>query len=769
MAHSAYLPIIADRYGAVVRHIFVVGLDLTGLDQRAQVRLYGDVPGAPLVDLLTVGNGNAQGLRLVEVTTDDAGLPTSHVELVINETTMEALPYAGEIGDVTTLAWDWQVTIAGRKRRLAKGEFQITGDGVTGADVAPVNRIAPYGLPQRPVADVWSSARMTFGEEQVSVTIDGADLVAPLAKKADDAAARAASDAQTANLAAGSAQAVSRYFTTRAAGEAASAIDQAFATDDGAGNVIYYKRTSGGSTEIGRAVTPAGLAAPAGSDLIGFAQNGGPRRSSLSKMRDSVSIKDFGAIGDGFQHPLSEFFSNLTEARAEFPGATSMTDLIDGLAIQKALAWAKENFREGRGELGAPSGFYRGNTGSFRLHNWIRLVGDGPGATVIDNQNTPVDYPLLVNDDPTSFLYALVRGMSFLGGSYGLAVDVTSEVTGLMIDDIQFHLQSQANVQFNKMLQLSTFNRIVFGKAPDGLRVLNPTTNAVDFNWCSWQYHSGSSLSLNGAELVNINGGRMEHGGIDASGKYTIYLEDAGPINIRGLYMEATHRILLKEVGSRGGVLFDGCRFTGARYGDVGDFVPYAFETDGIVHFGTNNWFLRTVGPERVHLIGNNQDKLIAEKVTYSKLTRDAKTFDAGPVVVPASGAINILKMSRLNAGGGANNYQMLTGELRVSYNGISPAGFPRIFSRTYDVVVTCNGTEAMDASIKLVSSNDQVSGPAATLEVKKASASASQLVIQAAFTGVDASTDLLSSLKWSFDYLAQTTLEDDYINADVF
>jgi hypothetical protein len=187
VAHSAYLPIIADRYGAVVRHIFVAGLDLTDIEMRAQVRLYGDVPGAPLVDLLTVANGNAQGLRLVEVTSDDAGLPTSHIELVINETTMEALPYAGEIGDVTTLAWDWQITIAGRKRRLAKGEFQITGDGVTGAEVAPSNRISPFGLPQRPVADVWSSARMTFGEEQVTVEIDGADLLAPLVKAAENA------------------------------------------------------------------------------------------------------------------------------------------------------------------------------------------------------------------------------------------------------------------------------------------------------------------------------------------------------------------------------------------------------------------------------------------------------------------------------------------------------------------------------------------------------------------------------------------------------
>ncbi len=186
MTSVAYLPIVGDRYGTLVRHLFVVGLDLTGIAMRAQVRLWGDTPGEPLVDLLTVTNGNAEGLRLVEVTTDN-GLPTSHVEIVINETTMEGLPYAGELGDAVQFAWDMQITLAGRKRRLAKGEFEITGDGVTGADAAPVNRPIAYGRPRQPISSPWTSARLTFGEEQVTVTIDGAELLAPLVKAAEAA------------------------------------------------------------------------------------------------------------------------------------------------------------------------------------------------------------------------------------------------------------------------------------------------------------------------------------------------------------------------------------------------------------------------------------------------------------------------------------------------------------------------------------------------------------------------------------------------------
>ena len=288
MTSVAYLPIVADRYGPLVRHLYVVGLDLTGVTMRAQIRFSGDSPGKPYVDLLTVTNGNAQGLRLVDVTTDAQGLPTSHVEIVINETTMEGLPYAGELGDAVQFAWDMQITLAGRKRRLAKGEFEITGDGVTGADAAPINRPIGYGRPVQPITSPWKAARLTFGEEQVTVQIVDAELVAPLALAAKTSADSAEADAALAGIAAASAQAVTRYFTTRAAGEAASVVDQAFATDDGAGNVIYYKRTAGGSTEIGRAVTPGALAAPTGAGLIGVGS-----RTLADKLGDIVSINDF--------------------------------------------------------------------------------------------------------------------------------------------------------------------------------------------------------------------------------------------------------------------------------------------------------------------------------------------------------------------------------------------------------------------------------------------------------------------------------------------
>lgn len=257
MSNTASLPLVADRYAACVRQIHIVGMDLTGVPMRAQVRLGGDIPGAPLVDLSTVTNGNAEGLRLVSVDTID-GLATSHVELVINESTMKAMPYTGESGDATQLAWDWQITLAGRKLRIAKGVFAILGDGVTGADSAPANRASVNGS-QQPGGETWSAARLTFGEETVTISIDGADLIAPevvrAAGYADSAALSeaAAADSETqSSLAASAAQGFvgGVMYPTTAAGVAA-VVDGAYFVTPGTVESygILYRRQGAQAVE----------------------------------------------------------------------------------------------------------------------------------------------------------------------------------------------------------------------------------------------------------------------------------------------------------------------------------------------------------------------------------------------------------------------------------------------------------------------------------------------------------------------------------------
>lgn len=56
---------------------------------------------------------------------------------------------------------------------------------------------------------------------------------------------------------------------------------------------------------------------------------------------ETLSVKDYGAHGDGTVHPLSEVYSTLSEAQAVFPFVTSLSQSTDYAALQAAANDAK--------------------------------------------------------------------------------------------------------------------------------------------------------------------------------------------------------------------------------------------------------------------------------------------------------------------------------------------------------------------------------------------------------------------------------------------
>jgi hypothetical protein len=127
------LPLTVQRGTPFVYRIDFPDYDLTTAGLAAQVRLYRDQPGAPLISL-TAAQPLAQGLS-VTVLTDDDGVPTSTLQIRINETTIEDLlpfPVNGlEPAEPVVLAWDLHLTISPvGKRRWIEGPFTIS-PGVT--------------------------------------------------------------------------------------------------------------------------------------------------------------------------------------------------------------------------------------------------------------------------------------------------------------------------------------------------------------------------------------------------------------------------------------------------------------------------------------------------------------------------------------------------------------------------------------------------------------------------------------------------------------
>lgn len=102
----------------------LVGFDFTGSAMKAEIRQFRDAPDPALISL-TDASSPAQGISVSVSTTD--GVPTSTVEIRINETTIEGLPFTNPRGTDLELVWDLVIGSGAAKQRWVEGKFIVHG------------------------------------------------------------------------------------------------------------------------------------------------------------------------------------------------------------------------------------------------------------------------------------------------------------------------------------------------------------------------------------------------------------------------------------------------------------------------------------------------------------------------------------------------------------------------------------------------------------------------------------------------------------------
>jgi hypothetical protein len=294
------------------RPLRIIGPNLTGVDMRAQIRLAGDTPGAPLADLQLVTNGNAEGVRLASVTEQADGTWSNDFRIRLNKSTRQAFPYAGEVGDTATL--EWGLLIAGVTR--IEGKVSVPAQ-VYGSDNAPLNRPPSYGARTATAAAASSRATLTISQDGgATLKIDGADLLGPMAAKATIDASRAETAAGSAEDAAAFAEEFGGIaYDTVAAGQSATQPGQFFRVSNGDTPRTYtrYERTAGGSAVAAPLATTASLASGdpgKGSALSAYKLDllGAIKRNVFDKLFEvGISVKDLGAKGDGVTDDTQSF------------------------------------------------------------------------------------------------------------------------------------------------------------------------------------------------------------------------------------------------------------------------------------------------------------------------------------------------------------------------------------------------------------------------------------------------------------------------------
>jgi len=479
-------------------------------------------------------------------------------------------------------------------------------------------------------------------------------------------------------------------------------------------------------------------------DPLPMATQSGPPAALSDTMRIVVSE----AFGDGRFHPLSERFPTLEEARAVFPSAMELSESLCGAAIQSALDRAEVQgsaMQHGAGVF-LPAGRYPLSR-PLRIPSKVVLEGEGRDRTIIDNQNSSLDAPLIVNKDP-SFASLSLRRMSLHGGTHGVKIEVSQYVDGLLIEEVSFQLQTDKNVECNKLLQMASFRDCSFGLSPFGVYVASWTSNVVAFDRCSFENHSRAHLYLRGAECVTCTGGRFEGGAVFEKDVATIDIEQAASVNFIGVYFENTHPLLLRDRRSRDGVSFSGCHFTGTT-GPNG-LVPYQFDSDGIVTFGTNDWGLVTQSPARVALHGVNE-KLVTDGRVY--LLRSATHHHIRSELVEVSRPI-ARELLQVRMEGRSATPIILTGRLAVELRRRSRDG--GVPASTHHYRVSANAT-----------------GDAVVLQVDAETPDAPALTIKSSPQGGAAATLTLAPdgpllLRWTFDGIVSGVGEGARLDVDL-
>ena len=254
------------------------------------------------------------------------------------------------------------------------------------------------------------------------------------------------------------------------------------------------------------AATLAALAASSGSSLIGYINSGSGAvaRTVQDRLREKVSVKDFGAVGNGTAN--------------------------DTAAIQAAITAAAA-----RGNGGAtvyfPAGTYRINSG-ITFTTGIILEGDSEKGTILKYYGSG---SAIASTTPTTRTYYMgVTRMTVenTGGAGLIGLDLSavnrSEFTQLQIKDFPTTVKitspavgaSYAYALYNRF-----YNVLAEGNTTKGFHLAGASTNAHTFNSCQFNTETTATNAV-GWYIENSNGNQVMacHADFGATGSKFAYI-----------------------------------------------------------------------------------------------------------------------------------------------------------------------------------------------------------------------------------------------------
>jgi len=271
----------------------------------------------------------------------------------------------------------------------------------------------------------------------------------------------------------------------------------------------------------------ASLAASSGSSLIGFIQagTGAVATTAQAKMRETISVKDFGAVGDDTHDDTTNIqaainYANTIGGDVYFPAG--IYRITNTLTINKSGDTA-DTFKASMYGDSSSSARIHGDAGSY---NMLEITGGTTGGGVHSHQ--------------------VIRGLFFVKEDFVGACVSGDNLAFLSLEDVSC---LNANYAFYATDVLSSvFYNCVFRFANVGMRAEYNNfsyPNAITLVGCVIGNNNDAGVYITGGTTFNMFGGSVESNGLTgtAVSKFGVLLNNAGVQgavsgNFSGVYFE---------------------------------------------------------------------------------------------------------------------------------------------------------------------------------------------------------------------------------------
>lgn len=481
----------------------------------------------------------------------------------------------------------------------------------------------------------------------------------------------------------------------------------------------------------------AEVMAPDGAGKVGFRQPPATAvdRNQLSKSREVVSIKDFGALG------------NFTQVAGESE------------AVEKALAAVRNpNDASFTGAVHVPADAYRLTKQIVLPSSFVRLHGD-TGSTIWGAAGQHV---LRANNE--AFVQSKISGFRIFGGVDAIRADTPGEIATIEIDNLLISSNTGNAMYFQSALTSSKIRSVQTGGGTKGLWCTSGLNNNnvardVDFN-----NHSDDVVRVEGRIAAflfdNIH---IEGGGV--AGKSQYYFENPWGVSIKHGWYEGGHENLLTIVNAvepmTAGVVFDGITSIGSS-DFVGGFTGSKFNVGNVrVIFGSNYWLQPTTAPLNVFVYGVNDRLRVADSNVWSRDTTVDKRVTGRRRTVVDVGTRTFPLFTATRASNAStppfNNQQALTVRFTVQFTGLDSGGNPKGAVWTGTAFI-----QALGAITDVQLSTLTVTGPVGdiTLTIQQGAKTALSSTVNAVIQGLN--TDFKNYVNYSLEVLNLSGVEAD-------